>query len=53
MDFIIYLYKCELTYFHDGGVAEYISTIKDIIRDELMLDKYYDELEDIFTTKDL
>ena len=26
-DFIVDLYKCELTYFYDGGVEEYIDTL--------------------------
>jgi len=35
IDFIVDLYKCELTRFHDGGALEYMGTIKDILRDEL------------------
>lgn len=47
IDFIVDLYKCELTYFHDGGVEEYIDTIRSIIQDELALDEEFEELEEI------
>lgn len=44
IDFIVDLYKCELTYFHEGGVSEYIETIKSVIQDELALDEEFEEL---------
>ena len=44
VDFIIDLYKCELTHFYEGGVSEYIETIKSVIQDELALDEEFDEL---------
>ena len=47
IDFIVDLYKCELTNFHDGGVEEYIDTIRSIIHDELDLDEEFEELEEI------
>lgn len=47
IDFIIDLYKCELTHFHDGGVGEYIDIIKSIIQDELALDDEFEELAEI------
>ena len=47
VDFIVDLYKCELTSFHDGGVEEYIDTIKDIIQCELALDEEFEELAEI------
>ena len=47
IDFIVDLYKCELTYFHDDGLAKYIDTIKIIIQDELALDDEFEELAEI------
>ena len=47
IDFIVDLYKCELTNFHDGGVEEYIDTIKEIMQYELALDEEFEELEEI------
>lgn len=47
IDFIVDLYKCELTYFHDGGVVEYIDTIKSIIQDEFALEDEFEELAEI------
>ena len=47
IDFIVDLYKCELTYFHDGGVEEYIDTIRSIIQDELGLDEEFEELAEL------
>ena len=52
VDFIVDLYKCELTNFHDGGVEEYIDTIKNIIKYELAFDEYFEELEEIFDNTD-
>ena len=52
VDFIVDLYKCELTNFHDGGVEEYIDTIKNIIQYELAFDEYFEELEEIFDNTD-
>ena len=47
IDFIVDLYKCELTHFYDGGVEEYIDTIKEIMQYELALDEEFEELEEI------
>ena len=47
IDFIVDLYKCELTYFLDGGVEEYIDTIKSIILEELALDEEFEELAEV------
>jgi hypothetical protein len=47
IDFIVDLYKCELTYFHEGGVEEYIDTIKGFIQYELALVDEFEELAEI------
>ena len=47
IDFIVDLYKCELTHFHEGGVAKYIEEIKDVILCDLGLDDEFEELADI------
>ena len=47
VDFIVDLYKCELTYFYDGGVEEYINDIKRIIQDTTTLCDDYAELAEI------
>ena len=52
VDFIVDLYKCELTYFYDGGVEEYISDIKNIIQDTTDFCDCYEELEEIVNCDD-
>ena len=47
VDFIVDLYKCELTYFYDGDVEEYINDIKRIIQDTTILCDDYAELAEI------
>ena len=48
VDFIVDLYKCELTEFYDGGAEEYIDDIKMILEEETDFCDIYVELEEVF-----